>query len=229
MRRGLSLIALATVLLIAGCGPREAPLPAGLQNIRGQLRRADISLTRRGTHELVQNDVAVYLVESPTVNLHQLEGKEVELQGMLERNSDPAALPVLVVTSIVGGQAESMRAWSIPGLGISFEAPRSWTGDIANSVAQFTVSGSTVPVLRVLREETTALPFNFRSLSASDTELKLTPVGRYAQRRRGREREARHVHDLHRSVRLLLCAQRQWPGPRIHLQALHGDRRGTGP
>jgi hypothetical protein len=152
------------------------PLPQGPQTVTGVLKRADISIKRRGTHVLLRGEEPVYYVESSTITLRPLEGKQVELQGTLEYNTDPKELPVLVVTKVLGGIAEERRAWTVPSLGITFDVPRSWKGSVAKSVAQFTVSGSALPLLRVLSEDASALPFNFQTLTSSGTDLALTPL-----------------------------------------------------
>ncbi len=175
MRRGIAALAFVCVLVLPACNRRE-PLPQGSRTARGTLERVEISLTRRGTHALAREGEQFTYVESPTVDLHALEGRTVELQGTYEENTDRRDLPVFVVTKVTGGAVGQKRAWTIPSLGVSFSVPREWKGDVTKSVARFTVSGSTLPMLRVLVETADALPFDFRTLTSSGTDLRLMPL-----------------------------------------------------
>ena len=150
MKRALTTLLFATILL-AGCTKKnEFPIPVGVQTVRAILQPVPFSLKRRGTHALLGADgkIAAY-AESTAVNLHALEGRMVELQGTFEKNSDPAALPVLVVTKILNRGEDEMRLWKVPALGLSLQVPHDWKASIQGQKSTFTASGSTAPVLTI--------------------------------------------------------------------------------
>ena len=152
----ISALFLVLSLLLAGCGKNaEFPIPQGIQTIRAILKPVAFSLKRRGTHALIAPDgkMAAY-AESTAVNLHVLEGREVELQGIFEKNSDPAALPVFVVQKVLNGGDDALRAWTIPVLRLSINVPRNWKGSIQGSSANFTASGFTAPALTITQKQT---------------------------------------------------------------------------
>ena len=175
MRRVLLSVACLSVLTLAACNVSE-PLPVGEQTVKGTLTRVGISLTRRGTHLLQVDPKHAYYVESTTVALLPYEKRSVTLKGTFEVNVYPQDLPVLVVTEIVGGEAEKLRAWAMPAFGITMDLPRSWDGDVTSSLAQFLMSGSELPALRIAREETKNLPFDFVSMTASGSSMTLMPL-----------------------------------------------------
>jgi hypothetical protein len=132
----------------------------GEQTVSGFLKKSPISITRRGTHVLIQNDEPHAYLESSTVDLGEFEGRVVDVIGTYEKNVDVRDLPVIVVTEVRGGQSQN-RVYAIPALGISLEVPREWKGTIAGAEAQFAApaspdaaegSGSTRPLLSVFRE-----------------------------------------------------------------------------
>ncbi len=148
MKRILTL-SLGLMLLLTGCGrPAEFPVPEGVHIVRAVLQPVPFSLKRRGTHALIAPDgkMAAY-AESVAVNLHALEGREVELQGRFEKNSDPSELPVLIVEKVLDGGEAPSKPWAIPALGLSLELPRAWKGTIKGKSASFTASGVTLPIL----------------------------------------------------------------------------------
>lgn len=181
MRRFL--LSCSCLLLLAACGHNEIPLPTGPQRVSGTLERASLSRIRRGTHLLRQHGEAMYLVESRTVSLGTLEGKEVELEGVIEANTDPEALPVLVAEKVLRGGAEQTRRWSLQGLEVSIAVPRSWEAEFQRGGAAFRASGSAVTMLRVLKETSDVLPFNFETFTAEpESGLRLTPLVLNARR-----------------------------------------------
>jgi hypothetical protein len=142
-----------SLLAFAGCTKQTAQLiPSGPQVVVGVVKPAEISITRRGTHLLFDHDTPVYYLESTTVNLRMFEGREVEVHGTVEANTTPSDLPVLVVSSIVGGQSTATRSWMVPAMGISLSTPPEWVGKIITDSAVFTSSGSTRPILTVFFE-----------------------------------------------------------------------------
>ena len=175
MRRGILSAVLIGTLFVAACSSPES-LPVGEQTVKGTLTRVGISLTRRGTHVLTVDERHAYYVESTTVSLLPFEKRSVTLRGTFEPNIDARDLPVLVVSDIVGGEQEKLRAWAMPALGITVELPRSWEGDVTASQAEFTASGSSLPALRIAREETKNLPFDFTTMTASGSAMTLMPL-----------------------------------------------------
>lgn len=162
---------------LSGCEPDRGPLPEGLQTVRGVLEQVDISLSRSGTHRLIVGNKPMYYVESSTVNLRLHEGREAEFQGTLEHNIDPRALPVLVVTNVIGGAAEEARTWTIPALQMSIAVPRRYRAIIEGSVATFTASGSVKPLLTIRPQPAASLPFDFRTVKAnSGSGLRIAPL-----------------------------------------------------
>ncbi len=158
-KRTLSLLLCCAALLpLAGCRREPPPiLPQGVQTVSGLLKKSPISLTRRGTHVLIQNDEPHAYLESSTVDLGEFEDRVADVTGTYERNVDPRDLPVIVVTSVRGGEPQG-RAYAIPALGISLEVPREWKGTIAGAEAQFTApdgeegSGAAIPLLSLFLE-----------------------------------------------------------------------------
>jgi hypothetical protein len=141
----LSLI-LALMLLVASCQKSEqAPLPQGTQTVRAILKPVPVSLKRRGTHGLytLAGTLTAY-AESTAVNLRAVEGREVTLQGVYEKNTDDVELPVFVVSKVTEQGDEEIRPWQIAVLGLSLQAPKSWKGSISGKVASFTSSGFTL-------------------------------------------------------------------------------------
>lgn len=153
LRRIEFLLCCASLLLtLSACGkPKVPPLPKGEQIVSGLLQKSPLSLTRRGTHVLIQSDAPVAYLESATINLSLYEERVADVTGTYEPNVDPRDLPVIVVTAVKAGQ-EQNRAYSIPVLGITLEVPREWKGAITGEDAQFTASGSVNPLLSLFLE-----------------------------------------------------------------------------
>lgn len=153
------LLALCAVLVWAGLTgrTRERILPEGPQTLTGTLIPAELSLTRRGTHVLKVQDENVAYVESPSVNLRLYELTNVGVTGSFQLNTDPADLPVLVVTSV---RAVEIPAASVelPSVGLTLRVPSEWTVEQYDDGAAFTLTGSSAPILRVLRSSLTRLP-----------------------------------------------------------------------
>ncbi len=149
MKKTTAILFLAAMLL-TGCGEPEVVLPQGPQVVRGILQPVPVSLKRRGTHALLGLDGKMLsYAESTAVNLHVLVGREVELEGTLEKNTDPKEMPVFVVTSVRSGGGEQTRPWVIPALGLTVEVPKSWKASIQKKTATFTASGAALPVLTI--------------------------------------------------------------------------------
>ncbi len=173
-----SVLLTAVLLPLSACHKQAAgPLPSGIQTVSGTLQAAAPSLKRRGTFVLLSGNTPLYYVESATINLTPLEGRDVALQGTVEANTDPSAEPVLVVQRVVKGGDEPTKLWKILGLGLSLEVPQSWHASIKQDRGEFTLSGSTFPVLSIFRQSTTSLPFQFDSPpTGSSSTLRFTPL-----------------------------------------------------
>lgn len=120
-------MAFSVLLLLFGCGQKVMvfPIPQGDIEIRGVLFPAEISPVRRGSFLLSQEGHALYYVESPTVHLRRFVGRELLFRGVVEPNSDPKSLPVLVVREVYGDDASSSFSSSSLSLTIS---PASYSG-----------------------------------------------------------------------------------------------------
>lgn len=140
-----------TVLLLAACGKTVQVIPTGVQTVAGIVKPVELSLTRRGTHLLVQHGTSLYYLESSTVNMQSFEGRNVIIKGTVEQNTDPTDLPVLVVSEIKGAVTQ-IRSWKISGLGLSVDVPVEWNGKFEGGTAQFTGSGSADPLLTLFLE-----------------------------------------------------------------------------
>jgi hypothetical protein len=115
---------------------------------------AELVLGRRGTHLLLQQEKPVTYVESSVVNLRAQEGREVELQGIYEPNTDRhTSLPVLVVQKILSGGEAEKRAESLPSLGITLSVPRAWTAKKETDRARFSASGSALTILDIRKQQ----------------------------------------------------------------------------
>lgn len=154
----LSVATLGFFVILSSCsGKEEVVLPVGPQTLTGALSSVELSLTRRGTHILRLNGRDVYYVESNMINLRTYEGMDVSIEGALEKNSDPASLPVLVAKKVTLVE-EPSHAWTVPALHLTFSAPLQWHGDVFDDGISFTQTGSTLSLLKILRSSLAELP-----------------------------------------------------------------------
>ena len=138
-------------LLLSACFQKEPRvIPTGIQTVTGIVRPAELSLVRRGTHTLVVGGEILYYLESSTVNLGKYEGREVQMQGEVQANTDPSDIPVLEVTKITGGPSALTRTWALEDLGITIDTPSAWKAKATGTSAQFTATGSQAPILTLL-------------------------------------------------------------------------------
>lgn len=149
--------AFCTGVFLTACTTDVQPIPEGVQTLSGVLLPMPISISRRGTHELVDNGVQKSLVESSKVNLRDFEGVDVVITGHFERNTDPKALPVLVASGVVL-QVVEQRTWDVSSLGFSLVAPAAWNGRQTEKGMQFTQTGSSEVFLDVGSTSGTVLP-----------------------------------------------------------------------
>lgn len=114
--RFLGWLAVPFLLVLFGCvrGQGDSvPIPQE-REIRGVLFPADLSPVRRGSFLLSQEGRTVYYVESPTIHLRRFVGRELLFHGVVEPNSDPRSLPVLVVREVSGdGPSSSVSSSSL--------------------------------------------------------------------------------------------------------------------
>lgn len=114
-RKSRKAVVVSLALIVAGCAPRVAdvdPVPQGIVRVQGVLSPAGLSIVRRGSFLLSQGGRMVYYAESPTIPLHRFVGCNCSFRGVVEPNSDPAALPVLVVQEVEGGEVLSSSSLS---------------------------------------------------------------------------------------------------------------------
>jgi hypothetical protein len=163
--RTAQIIATVIVLLVAGIvawslfsgpgSPRQ--IPQGTQTLTGTLIPAELSLTRRGTHVLKVRDEEVAYAESASVNLRTYELIEVGVTGTFSHNTNPSDLPVFIVTSLRAVEIPAVTV-EAPSVGLSLRVPREWILQSFDDGVAFTLTGSSTPLLRVMRSSLTRLP-----------------------------------------------------------------------
>lgn len=157
MRRSLLLI---LPLLLVACTPEPSPpppLPTGIQTVSGMLVSAPFDLMRRGSHVLRKDDNDLYFVESQTVNLRAFENKSVEIKGLMEANTEPSLLPVLLATD-VKLLTEDTRSVTLTSLNLSCRIPSDWEKTGSDIVTQFIPTGMAAPLVTIRKEAGTTLP-----------------------------------------------------------------------
>lgn len=149
-----------TALLVA-CGPKTPPpveLPIGVQTMTGTLLPAEIKTLRRGSHLLVDKvGQRLCFVESTTVNLRSFEGKVVVIRGVLELNSDPSLLPVLVTQDVTAVE-QDMHVLSLPAFGLTGIVPRTWLEATQKDSTVLLVEGTSTPLVTITLKKQTPLP-----------------------------------------------------------------------
>lgn len=151
----LSLVACLT--LVSCGGDILPPLPSGEQTVSGTLKPAELSATRRGSHLIEQEGVDVYYAESSLINLRQYQGKRVTVRGVLEHNTDPEGIPVLVVESVVDVE-ETVSSYEFPTLHLSLEAPVHWKLEKLSGKYQFALEEEEEALLTIQAELGQQLP-----------------------------------------------------------------------
>ncbi len=149
-----------------------APLPSGPVTMTGTLLKAELSLTRRGTHLLRQHGKDVIYVESHTLNLREYEGLDIVLHGILEPNTNDFDLPVLLADTVTLVQFPS-RHFEIPSLHVSFSVPMGWSATLFDDGIAFSQTGATAPQLRVSRSVLTGLPNDVRILVGGRSAIRV--------------------------------------------------------
>ena len=123
----------------------------------GTLRTAELSRIRRGTHVFELGGSPAYYAESATISLRRYEGQDVRVKGMLEYNTDPQDLPVLVITE-VHARDTVMRPWRVPPLNLTLSAPDSWLGRTTGSGIVYSINGIAEPVMTISDGDIAELP-----------------------------------------------------------------------
>lgn len=136
---------------------QKREFPQGVQTLTGTLIPAEISLSRRGTHVLkVLGDDRAF-VESSSVNLRTYELTTVVLTGTFHANMDPNDLPVFIATSARLIDLPT-RTVDLPSVGLRVNVPPDWAVQHFDDGAAFSVTGSTVVLLRIMRSSLPRLP-----------------------------------------------------------------------
>ncbi len=139
-----SMLSLVAVLMLTSCQkPQEEVLPQGPQTMTGILVPLPISVSRRGTHALMQNGHSTYMVESSTVNLRHFEDVEAVVTGHLEPNIDPDSPAVLVASGVTLIEIP-LRAWTVPAFGFFIDTPPDWNPAFFPDGVRFSQTGSEV-------------------------------------------------------------------------------------
>lgn len=158
----IAIIAAIVLLSLAFAGPRgnEGPtIDYGPRALTGVLLRAPVSLTRRGTHLLVENGTPAMYVESTSINLASLEAQTVYVEGNLEPNTLESDLPVLIVHSAQPAfTVFAVKKWTIAALSLSLDAPAHWQGNVQGDSARFRVGEIEAPMLTIKRLSGSSLP-----------------------------------------------------------------------
>ncbi len=156
----LLLLSGSCVLLITACRgdtPVTPDIPTGIQTMTGTLVATEISTQRRGSHLLMVDGQNLSFVESTTVNLRSFEGKTVVIRGVLEPNTDPTMLPVLV-TQDVTAMEQDIVPFSLPSLGLTGKTPRAWIKATQQHATLFLLEGTATPILEISAKKQSPLP-----------------------------------------------------------------------
>ncbi len=132
---------------------------SGPVSATGTLIRAENSLVRRGSHLLVVSGEATYFVESRTQSMTDLEGQTVNVLGILEANTSPKDLPVIMATSVRRTHGdEDLHRFEIPALNLRIGLPQTWAGSIKGTAAKFLMAGEEIPILTIRLMSGSTLP-----------------------------------------------------------------------
>jgi hypothetical protein len=105
---------------------------------------------------VVDGEKSAY-VESQTVNLRLFELTEVGITGTFHLNTDPSDLPVLIVTAIRAIDLPSIVV-EVPSVGLTLSVPAEWIMKSFDDGVTFALTGSTTPILRIMRSSLARLP-----------------------------------------------------------------------
>lgn len=156
MRHALLCTTLA--LLLTACGAKELPpLPEGPQTATGTVMPADLSLVRRGTHQLIVEGTPLYFLESTSVDLRAFEGRTVGVQGTVGRNISPDDLAVFSVQTVTTAAPVQGKSVSIPALRVQLTVPLAWQQTLDGAATVLSASGAQV-LLRIGPSPLASLP-----------------------------------------------------------------------
>lgn len=145
-------------LLLSACGGQELPpLPQGPQTATGTVVAVELSLVRRGTHQLVVGGSPLYFLESTVVNLRTFEGRTVGVHGTVERNISPDDLPVFSVQTVQTAAPAQGTSVSIPSLRLQFTIPPGWVQAADGPATVLSASGAQT-LLRISPSPLPSLP-----------------------------------------------------------------------
>ena len=157
----LVVVALAVCGLLVWSGlsghGRARDLPKGTQTLTGSLIPAELSLKRRGTHVLKVDGDDVAYVESTSVNLRMYELTTVGVTGTFVHNTDPSDLPVLIATEVRPVEIDTVTV-DLPSVGLTLRVPPEWNLRTFDDGVAFSLTGSSVPLLRIMKSSLTRLP-----------------------------------------------------------------------
>lgn len=156
---GIVLSSVIAVFRLVSCarGPEQIALPKGKITLTGTVSRAEVQMSRRGTHTLLQEGKVCCFLESASVNLRQLEGKKVTLTGIFEHNASSVFLPVLVVSEALLPLV-SYRNDRHENLSLSLDVPLSWNAESSGSLVRYTMSGAALSPLVISLFPSGSLP-----------------------------------------------------------------------
>ncbi|MEQ1849133.1 MAG: hypothetical protein ABL890_00920 [Candidatus Peribacteraceae bacterium] len=161
---GLIVAILAAILLLTFTfhergGDASSKVEYGPKSLTGVLLRAPVSLTRRGTHLLALNGSPSMYVESTTVNLADLEGLTVFVQGTLEKNTSSNDLPVLIAHAAQASFTNALvKPWAIADLRMKIDVPAHWNGTVEGPKARFRTGETEASVLTIASISGSTLP-----------------------------------------------------------------------
>ncbi len=178
---------IALTLALHGCGDdTPTSLPEGPQTMTGVLIPVPLSIVRRGTHIVQQNGENVFYAESSTVDLRDYEHMDAVFEGVLEYNTDPEDVPVLLISGATL-IAMQMHSIDIPSISLSLEVPETWSVTQYDDGAQFTQTGSRNILLSVHTSSLTQLPSGSMTQLAGARAVRIAGTGAqlvYVQRAR---------------------------------------------
>ena len=154
--RALCVLAVAGLIVLASCVkmPEQAGM-LGERTATGTVLPAKLQLTRRGTHMLIRSSEVILYLESQTTNLQEFERRTVVVEGVVEKNSETNAAPVMRVRKVTVAKTPGMRTWAITSLGLSIDVPEAWEGAVQEGKVTFHDRGSTDPLLVIERRRST--------------------------------------------------------------------------